>query len=224
MTLGRAASASFALHALVLLLLVAGGLLRPERLPEPMVLAKVELVEQQTPTVGAASVAAHPAPAPQKPAIERAAPAKPLPLRHVRVARLPLPAPPAPSVPRPAHAAPSPARAANRTEAAGTGLVSGRQIVPAAINRAARNIPPAYPPMAVRAGEEGSVILRVRVAPDGSGAVAIAQSSGYALLDDAARTAVARWHFIPALSNGKPVSSAMLVRIRFILTAPEGGQ
>jgi len=218
MTLGRAASVSLALHGLALLLLVAAGLLRPPTIAEPKPLARVELVEQQTPTVGAAQPAAPPT---------RPAPPKPVPAR-TRLAlghSLPLPAPPAPRPPSPAHAAaPRLTRTATQAATAGTGLVSGSQVVPAAIDRAARNLPPAYPPLAVRAGEEGSVILAVRVAPDGSGAVAIADSSGYALLDAAARTAVASWHFIPARRGGRRVPSSILIRIRFILTAASGGE
>lgn len=218
MTLGRAASVSLALHGLALLLLVAAGLLRPTPPAEPKPLARVELVEQQTPTVGAAQPAAPPT---------RPAPPKPVPAR-TRLAlghSLPLPAPPAPRPPSPAHAAaPRLTRTATQAATAGTGLVSGSQVVPAAIDRAARNLPPAYPPLAVRAGEEGSVILAVRVAPDGSGAVAIADSSGYALLDAAARTAVASWHFIPARRGGRRVPSSILIRIRFILTAASGGE
>ncbi|HUA77459.1 MAG TPA: energy transducer TonB [Acetobacteraceae bacterium] len=199
MTLRRAALLSLALHGFLLLLLTAGGLLRIPRLPEPKPLAAVELVEQNTPTVGPRSAAgAHPAPA------------KPAPTRTAHAPPLPLPAPRPPPAP-PAHHG-------------GTGLVSGPHVIPAALDRAARNIPPAYPPQAAQAGEQGSVILRVAVAPDGTGAVSIAQSSGYALLDNAARTAVARWHFVPARRAGRPVPSTMLIRIRFLIKKPDGGQ
>ena len=61
------------------------------------------------------------------------------------------------------------------------------------------NPKPEYPWAARRRGEEGRVMLRVRVSAQGTAlAVEIAQSSGSALLDEAARDAVLRWRFVPA--------------------------
>lgn len=72
--------------------------------------------------------------------------------------------------------------------------------------------------MSRRYGEEGTVVLRVLVKADGSaGQVEIRKSSGYPMLDDAAREAVQEWRFNPATREGKPVSEWYLVPVTFTL-------
>jgi periplasmic protein TonB len=80
--------------------------------------------------------------------------------------------------------------------------------------------PPAYPRRSRRRGEQGTVTLRVLVGSDGGVVrVEVAQSSGYGLLDDAARETVrTRWRFVPARHAGTAVESWVLVPIRFALT------
>jgi protein TonB len=98
----------------------------------------------------------------------------------------------------------------------GTGLVSGSQVIPAGPDATFHNIPPTYPRDAARRGETGTVVLIIRIAPDGSASdVAVAQSSGYESLDRAARDAVLRWHFRPAQQDGIPVASVLPFRIVF---------
>jgi protein TonB len=79
---------------------------------------------------------------------------------------------------------------------------------------------PDYPVRARRLGEQGTVMLRVLVAADGSVLRAeVAQSSGYQRLDDAALEAVGkRWRFVAARRDGQAVESWVLVPIRFTLT------
>lgn len=80
------------------------------------------------------------------------------------------------------------------------------------------NPKPAYPFVARRRGQEGQVFLNVEVLPDGTaGRVAIARSSGFRSLDEAARHAVARWRFRPARQNGAPVAALVTVPVRFSL-------
>lgn len=80
-----------------------------------------------------------------------------------------------------------------------------------------QNRMPDYPPAARRAGEAGTVVLRVMVSPQGRGQAAeIHRSSGYARLDEAARRAVLRWSYIPAERGRRPVASWTLVPIRFL--------
>jgi protein TonB len=61
------------------------------------------------------------------------------------------------------------------------------------------NPAPSYPALSRRLGEQGRVLLRVFVSPDGNAAqVEIRESSGYERLDRAARDTVRRWRFVPA--------------------------
>ncbi|MFL6633048.1 MAG: TonB family protein [Massilia sp.] len=67
---------------------------------------------------------------------------------------------------------------------------------------------PQYPQADIAAGHEGTVTVNFRV--DASGVVtdsAILSSSGYASMDEAARGALHRCRFAPALRNGQPVST-----------------
>lgn len=82
----------------------------------------------------------------------------------------------------------------------------------------ADNPPPAYPAAARRRGLQGLVVVLVRVLPDGSaGALSVAESSGHALLDQAALDAVAGWRFRPALRDGVAVEHDLEVPLRFVL-------
>ncbi|WP_158590365.1 energy transducer TonB [Noviherbaspirillum cavernae] len=83
---------------------------------------------------------------------------------------------------------------------------------------AAGNRKPQYPLMSRRFQEEGTVILRVFVKPDGTaGAVDIKTSSGHPLLDESARSAVQGWRFNPATSDGKPIAEWYQVPVPFTL-------
>lgn len=81
------------------------------------------------------------------------------------------------------------------------------------------NPPPRYPYLARRRGQEGRVILRVRVSAAGHAeAVLIRQSSGYRILDKAAVKAVRKWRFAPALKGGGSVAGSVDVPVSFKLT------
>lgn len=81
-----------------------------------------------------------------------------------------------------------------------------------------QNPVPAYPSMSRRLGEEGRVVLQVRVGPDGAVlGVAVERSSGYPRLDDAASRAVAHWRFVPASVNGTAIESTVMVPVNFSL-------
>lgn len=80
-------------------------------------------------------------------------------------------------------------------------------------------IEPAYPPASRRAGEEGTVRLRVLVDESGRPKdVQVAQTSGFSRLDDAATQAVRRWRFQPATDAGRPITVWTQVAITFRLT------
>lgn len=80
------------------------------------------------------------------------------------------------------------------------------------------NPKPVYPLASRRLGEEGKVLLRVKVSPDGTAlSVEIKQSSGFPRLDDAARDAVVRWRFVPARRGDEAIESWVTVPIVFSL-------
>jgi len=78
---------------------------------------------------------------------------------------------------------------------------------------------PPYPPISRRLGEEGTVILRITIGADGRiTQVEIAQSSGSARLDEAAREWVAaHWRYHPATQNGRPVATTVKAAVKFDL-------
>lgn len=77
-------------------------------------------------------------------------------------------------------------------------------------------ITPQYPVAALRAGESGSVVLRVAVGVAGMpGEIDFVRRSGSRELDNAARDAVRQWRFEPALRKGEPVASVIEIPIDF---------
>jgi periplasmic protein TonB len=80
------------------------------------------------------------------------------------------------------------------------------------------NQPPEYPLQAQQHGEQGDVLLSIHVLPDGAvDSVSVTQSSGYAVLDEAAAKAVWNWRFQPSTLSGRPVPSVIPYRIHFSL-------
>ncbi|MEL0105361.1 MAG: energy transducer TonB [Rhodospirillaceae bacterium] len=81
------------------------------------------------------------------------------------------------------------------------------------------NKPPEYPERARLNEFEGRVLLRVKVSADGkSEKVAIKTTSGYDILDEAAKAAVQAWRFVPARRAGIAVAATIDVPIVFRLT------
>jgi len=81
-----------------------------------------------------------------------------------------------------------------------------------------KNPIPEYPPMALRLGLQGTVIVRVLVDPDGRpDRVLLEKSSGAQILDDAALRAVERWLFVPARRGDQSVPAWVDVPVRFRL-------
>ncbi len=131
-------------------------------------------------------------------------------------------APPPRPVPQPAAeekpvapAPPQPLPSVESAEAAGDGGAAGRIDAQPSLDRAIR---PVYPLGARRRGEEGTVVLDVRVAVDGRAAgVSLIQSSGFPELDRAAERATAQARFNPATRGGLPVESAARLTLVFRL-------
>jgi periplasmic protein TonB len=80
------------------------------------------------------------------------------------------------------------------------------------------NHAPDYPQAAWQRREQGTVVLRLFIAADGSVArLEKRASSGYAALDSAAAAALSGWHFQPARRHGQPVASYRDQPIRFLI-------
>ncbi len=93
-----------------------------------------------------------------------------------------------------------------------------RQGVSISATYAASNPVPPYPAIARRLGEQGTVILRVLVAADGSAReIQIKKSSGSPTLDRSAETTIKQWRFNPAKIDGKPVEEWYETRWTFKL-------
>ncbi|WLT30480.1 energy transducer TonB [Geothrix sp. PMB-07] len=83
-----------------------------------------------------------------------------------------------------------------------------------------QNPEPDYPALSKRFGEEGKVILRVLVNPEGQPEqVEVRQSSGHARLDQAALGTVKRWRFTPARRGTERLAAWVLVPLSFQLDA-----
>jgi protein TonB len=163
-----------------------------------------------------AQFAVRPKPVAEKAALPPTAPVKIADTRSVaRLAPWPS-ARPAMPAPHPAAAAPGGVVTARTvTQQDGDGFIAAQ---PAA---GSGNQPPEYPPQAQQHGEQGDVLLSVHVLANGTAdSVSVTQSSGYAVLDQAAATAVWKWRFQPSTLSGQPVPSVIPYRIHFSLQNP----
>lgn len=78
--------------------------------------------------------------------------------------------------------------------------------------------PAAYPPRAIDLNQQGEVVLRVRLDPEGNAVeIVVHRPSGHQLLDRAALAAVKSWHFLPAMRDGRPVAAWVEIPVRFHL-------
>jgi len=188
---------------------------------------EVELI--QTSTAGAAAPPAD-APARQPAPSARPAPAAPPAADPAAAQAPPLPAPQskaeaAVAVPSPAAPQAAPPAPAAATE---TNLGNGGQdladldsrsddIIPPRPDSRFRNLPPAYPPEAMRRRQQGTVRLVVHVSTEGVPIlVELAGSSGHPSLDRAAVDAVGRWRFRPAVGAAGPLPFDYPLDIHFV--------
>lgn len=80
------------------------------------------------------------------------------------------------------------------------------------------NPAPDYPQVAHRLGQEGRVLLEVRVSAEGKViSLSIMQSSGFPRLDQSALNAVRRWTFKPSMRGDTAVEGRAIVPIDFDL-------
>jgi protein TonB len=81
-----------------------------------------------------------------------------------------------------------------------------------------QNPKPVYPAMSKRLGEQGKTLVHVVIGVDGlPKRASIRTSSGYERLDEAARTAVMSWRYVPGKRNGVVEQMEFDVPISWIL-------
>jgi periplasmic protein TonB len=92
------------------------------------------------------------------------------------------------------------------------------RITEAARPRGGYQVRPPYPAVARQARAEGTTMLRVHIAADGSIAeVQVQRSAGHAALDEAAAAAVRKWRFEPARSGSAAVAVWVVIPVEFRL-------
>lgn len=117
---------------------------------------------------------------------------------------------PPPASPPVAVAAPTPVAPVARPSASAAAADLSTTMVSAT--------PPQYPLASRRLKEEGTVVLLLRVGPDGKVAdIRVSRSSGHDRLDNAALSAVKKWRWAPTLRGGQPVPVQGFVEIPFVL-------
>ena len=168
---------------------------KPVPAPVPDVPAPVDVVVQSKPVATPPAVSA-PVPPPADVALQR-------------------PAPPAVAPDAEAAAAEVQAASAQPTQAP-VARAPERSEPPALIERS--RVAPIYPRASRRAGEAGTVVLRLTVGVSGTVlATDVLSSSGFDRLDQAAQAAVRQWRFSPGTRQGVPVELSIQVPIRFEL-------
>lgn len=190
-----------ALHAGVFLLILAAKTVAPQIMEMPLI---VDLL--------------------QPPETRKEPEAKPLPVvrpQPVRQKPVPVPKAPVPVIETTTSTAPAPATAiaAPPENKAANAAPADESFSQARFDaNYLRNPAPPYPALSKRMGEEGKVVLRVSVNPQGTAdSVDIKTSSGSLRLDESAQKTVRNWKFVPARRGDAPVQSWVLVPIIFKL-------
>ena len=182
-------------------------------LPRPLMVSLLTAAEPEPPKET-------PKPLPQKPqALPRVEPLQPPPVLAAREdapAPVTVPEPPPQPTPLPA-VLPAPAPEPVHHAVAAAPAPAPAPVIPPRFDADYLDNPaPVYPGLSRRLGEQGRVLLRVFVNPDGIAAqVEIRESSGFDRLDRAARDTVQRWRFVPARQGERGVAAWVLVPITF---------
>lgn len=122
--------------------------------------------------------------------------------------------------PAPVAAAPEmPRAAAESRTVASPAHAAEAPVTPPLFNAAyLRNPAPAYPAVARRSGDQGTVMLKVLVSPEGMPLrVELDQTSGSKSLDGAALEAVKGWRFVPARRGAQNIEGWVRVPVVFKL-------
>ena len=114
----------------------------------------------------------------------------------------------------PPAAAPTPSVTATTSSGTASAAISAPRFDAAYLD----NPRPNYPPLSRRLGEEGKVLLKVKVSADGHAAtVHLEKTSNFDRLDEAARLAVTRWRFVPAKRGDEAIEASVIVPVVFRL-------
>lgn len=193
-----------ALHAGVIALIAVARTIVPQIEERPLI---VELL--QAPPLVQKQPEAKPLPVSKPQTLRQApTPVPQAPTPAIEATSSTVPAPSAP-VAAPSETRPDPAPAPSTAEPISQARFDADYL---------RNPSPPYPPLSRRLGEEGKVILRVSVTPQGTADnIEIKTSSGSARLDEAAQKTVRNWKFVAAKRGETPIQSWVLVPIIFKL-------
>ncbi len=102
------------------------------------------------------------------------------------------------------------------TDSDSNAIAMGQRVLPASPDDRYRNRPPVYPYDAAVRGEHGTVDVMIHVSEAGAWTGAdVTVTSGVASLDRAALDAVRKWHFRPAMKDGRTVPFDMPMRFIF---------
>lgn len=199
---------AIALHAAVLFYPVKQAIGQLD-LPTPKAIAVslVQAVTQKTEPAKAQAQATSPVPSPAVP-------------QKKTVTRPVMAMTPEQSAAPTSYTTPPPAAAPAQSAAATTSSNTASTTVSAPRFDAAylENPRPNYPPLSRRLGEEGKVLLKVKVSADGHAAtVHLEKTSNFERLDEAARQAVTRWRFIPAKRGDEAIEASVIVPVVFRL-------
>jgi len=135
-------------------------------------------------------------------------------------------APPKSALPEPSPPAPEPSVAVpEEPDPAPQTFIAPEQrgVLTDVLPQYLRNPAPVYPRLARERGEEGTVVLDVEVLPSGRcGTLRVLESSGHALLDEAAARAVRQWQFKPATRWGRAIAVWVEIPVTFRLIDATG--
>jgi len=221
----KALAVSFCLH---LLLLATAGYLAAgwtAALPPQEVLLEMELVNTPAERAGVSPQPPAPSPLPDVPQPPVPTPADTIPtetLAEPVVSTSELAMTEAQPVAVPASA-PAQSGSAGGSESSAIGGVtgggnskSGGIAAPGILSK----VDPAYPSASRKAGQDGTVLLRIEILANGhTGDISVVQSTGYSALDEAAIAAVGQWQFVPAkdLATGRAVACTTTLPVSFRL-------
>ena len=188
-----------------------------EQLEVEVLAAKPDPIADTPPASATAAFSPSRQSAPARPHIARRSRAVALLGRPTAGAADPSAAASAPAVPAATPSVPASPGAAAGVRASAPASQGGGAAV-SAKPRYRSNPTPDYPIPSKRRREEGIVLLNVQVSVDGTpAAISLNRSCGHPLLDRAALEAVRRWTFEPARAAGVPISSLVVIPVRFSL-------